>query len=87
MVEIGCDCKPLNSTGLPAENHHMLIPALVTVLLGAILNGGTAVMEEEDVVRHIALGAAGGAVAVGLLVVIFWLFGQFVEFDASDLHL
>ena len=59
MVGIGCDCKSLNSGYPPAENYLMLIPALLTVLLGAILNGGTAVMEDEDVVRHVALGAVG----------------------------
>ena len=63
----------------------MLIPGLLTVLLGAILNGGTAVMEDEDVVRHVALGAVGGATAVGLLVVIFWILGQFIEFDTSTI--
>ena len=83
MVGIERDCKPLNSTCAPAENQLMLIPALLTVLLGAILNGGTAVMEEEDVVRHIGLGAVGGAVAVGILVGIFWILGQFIEFDTS----
>ena len=61
----------------------MLIPALLTVLLGAILNGGTAVMEDEGVVRHIGLGAVGGAVAVMLLIGIFWVLGLFIEFDTS----
>ncbi len=83
MVGIGCDCKSLNSTVLTAEYQVMLIPALLTVLLGAILNGGTAVMEEEDVVRHVGLGAVGGGVAVGLLVGIFWILGLFIEFDTS----
>ena len=55
MVGMGCDCDFLNYTCRPAENQPMLIPALLTVLLGAILNGGTAVMEDEDVVRHIGL--------------------------------
>ncbi len=63
----------------------MLIPALLTVLFGAILNGGAAVMEEEDVIRHVALGAVGGAVAVGLLVVIFWVLGQFIDFDTASI--
>ncbi len=83
MVGIGCDCDFLNFTCRPAENQLMLIPALLTVLLGAILNGGTAAMEDEDVVRHIGLGAVGGAVAVGLLIGIFWLLGLFIEFDTS----
>jgi hypothetical protein len=83
MVGIGCDCDFLNPAYRPAENQPMLIPALLTVLLGAILNGGTAVMEDEDVVRHIGLGAVGGAVAVGLLIGIFWVLGLFIEFDTS----
>ena len=83
MVGMGCDCDFLNYTCRPAENQPMLIPALLTVLLGAILNGGTAVMEDEDVVRHIGLGAVGGAVAVMLLIGIFWVLGLFIEFDTS----
>ncbi len=83
MVGSGCDCDFLNYTRRPAENQPMLIPALLTVLLGAILNGGTAVMEDEDVVRHIGLGAVGGAVAVMLLIGIFWVLGLFIEFDTS----
>ncbi len=83
MVGIECDCDFLNSICRPAENQRMLIPALLTVLLGAILNGGTAVMEDEDVIRHIGLGAVGGAVAVGLLIGIFWVLGLFIEFDTS----
>lgn len=64
----------------------MLIPALLTILFGGILNGGTAVMEDEDVIRHVALGAAGGAVAVVLLLAIFWMLGQFVDFDTSTIR-
>ena len=65
----------------------MLIPALLTVLLGAILNGGTALMDGDDVVKHSAFGAVGGAAAVVVLVGIFWLLGLFIDFDTSALHL
>lgn len=63
----------------------MLIPALLVVLLGALLNGGTAAMDGEDVVRHVAWGAVGAAAAVGILAGMFWVFGQFIDFDTSDI--
>lgn len=65
----------------------MAIPILLVILLGAILNGGTAVMEGDDVAQHALFGAAGGAAAVAILVSVFWLLGLFIEFDTSPLHL
>ena len=65
----------------------MLIPMLLVILLGAILNGGTALMDGDDVAKHSAFGAVGAAVAVGILVGIFWVLGMFIEFDTSALHL
>ena len=65
----------------------MAIPILVVILLGAILNGGTAVMENEDVVQHSLYGAAGGAAAVAVLFVLFYLLGFFIDIDFSALEL
>lgn len=65
----------------------MLIPILLIVLLGAVLNGGTALMEGEDVAKYSLFGAAGGATAVAILAGILWVVGLFVEFDTSALHL
>ncbi len=65
----------------------MAVPILLVILLGALLNGGTAVMEREDVVQHTLYGAAGGATAVILLAGVFWLLGLFIEFDLSTFSL
>lgn len=65
----------------------MLIPILLTILVGAILNGGTALMDGEDVAKYSLFGAAGGAVAVAILAAALWLLGLFIEFDTSALHL
>ena len=65
----------------------MAIPILVVILLGAILNGGTAVMEDEDVVQHSLYGAAGGAAAVAVLFVLFAVLGLFIDIDFSALSL
>ena len=65
----------------------MAIPILVVILLGAILNGGTAVMEGEDVVQHSLYGAAGGAAAVAVLFVLFTVLGLFIDIDFSALEL
>lgn len=65
----------------------MGILILLVILLGAILNGGTAVMEREDVVQHSLYGAAGGAAAVAVLFGLFWVVGLFVEIDFTSLTL
>ena len=65
----------------------MAIPILVVILLGAILNGGTAVMEGDDVVQHSLYGAAGGAAAVAVLFGLFWVLGLFMDIDFSALEL
>jgi hypothetical protein len=65
----------------------MAIPILVVILLGAILNGGTAVMEREDVARHSLFGAAGGAAAVAVLFVLFWALGFVIDIDFAALEL
>ncbi len=65
----------------------MTAPIFLVILLGALLNGGTAAMEQEDVVRHSLFGAAGGATAVALLAGIFWILGLFIEFDLSTFSL
>jgi hypothetical protein len=65
----------------------MAIPILLVILLGALLNGGTAVMEGEDVVQHALYGAAGGATAVAILAAVFWVLGLFIEFDLSTFSL
>lgn len=65
----------------------MAIPILVVILLGAILNGGTAVMEQEDVVQHSLYGAAGGAAAVAVLFALFWALGLFMDIDFAALEL
>ena len=65
----------------------MFVPILLVILLGAILNGGTAVMDGEDVAKYSLFGAAGGAVAVVILAAIFWMLGLFIEFDTTALHL
>ncbi len=65
----------------------MAIPILLVIVLGALLNGGTAVMEGDDVVQHTLYGAAGGAVAVAVLFVVFWMLGLFIEFDLSTFEL
>ena len=65
----------------------MAIPILLVILFGAILNGGTAVMEGEDVAQHALYGAAGGATAVAILAAVFWVLGLFVEFDLSTFSL
>jgi len=58
----------------------MAITILLVILLGALLNGGTAVMEGEDVAQHTLFGAAAGAVAVAVLFALFWVLGLFIEF-------
>lgn len=58
----------------------MAITILLVILLGALLNGGTAVMEGEDIAQHTLFGAAAGAVAVAVLFAVFWLLGLFIEF-------
>ena len=63
----------------------MAIPILLVILLGAILNGGTAIMDNDDVVQHSLFGAAGGAVAVAVLVGLFWFLGLFIEIDFGAL--
>ncbi|NNJ47347.1 MAG: hypothetical protein HKO82_04860 [Acidimicrobiia bacterium] len=65
----------------------MAIMILLVILLGALLNGGTAVMEQEDVAQHALYGAAGGATAVAVLAGVFWILGLFIEFDLSTLSL
>lgn len=65
----------------------MVAPIFLVILLGALLNGGTAAMEREDVVHHTLYGAAGGATAVALLAGIFWVLGLFIEFDLSTFSL
>ena len=63
----------------------MGILILLVVLIGAILTGGTAVMEEEDVVKFSLFGAAGASVAVVILAGIFWVLGRFVDYDLSQI--
>lgn len=58
----------------------MAITILAVILLGALLNGGTAVMEGEDIAQHTLFGAAAGAVAVAVLFAVFWLLGLFVDY-------
>ena len=65
----------------------MAIPIFLVILLGALLNGGTAVMDGEDVAQHALYGAAGGAAAVAILAAVFWVLGLFVEFDLSTFSL
>lgn len=65
----------------------MFVPVILVILLGAILNGGTAVMDGEDVAKYSLFGAAGGAVAVAILAALFWMLGLFIEFDTTALHL
>ena len=65
----------------------MAIIILLVILLGAILNGGTAVMEQEDVAQHALYGAAGGATAVAVLAGIFWILGLFLDFDLTTISL
>ena len=65
----------------------MAIPILLVILFGAILNGGTAVMEGEDVAQHSLYGAAGGAAAVAVLFLVFWALGLFIDFDFAVLEL
>ncbi|MBT8215805.1 MAG: hypothetical protein HKN74_04565 [Acidimicrobiia bacterium] len=65
----------------------MAIPILLVILLGAILNAGTAIIEGDDVVQHSLYGAAGAAVAVALLVGVFWVMGLFIEIDFAALEL
>ena len=65
----------------------MAIPILLVILLGAILNGGTAVLEGEDVVQHSLYGAAGGAAAIAVLFVLFTVLGLFIDIDFSALEL
>jgi len=65
----------------------MAIPIFLVILLGALLNGGTAVMDGEDVAQHALYGAAGGATAVAILAAVFWVLGLFVEFDLSTFSL
>ncbi len=65
----------------------MAIPILLVIVLGALLNGGTAVMEGEDIPQHSLYGAAGGAVAVAALFAVFCVFGLFIGFAPSALHL
>jgi len=65
----------------------MVIPILLVILLGALLNGGTAIMEREDIVQHTLYGAAGGATAVAVLAGLFWILGLFIEFDLSTFSL
>ncbi len=63
----------------------MAIPIFLVILLGALLNGGTAVMEGDDVAQHALFGAAAGAAAVGILFCVFWVLGLFIDFDFSTL--
>ncbi len=65
----------------------MVLPIFLVILLGALLNGGTAAMESEDVVQHSLYGAAGGATAVAVLAGVFWVLGLFIEFDLSTFSL
>jgi hypothetical protein len=65
----------------------MVVPIFLVILLGALLNGGTAAMENEDVAQHALYGAAGGASAVVVLAGVFWVLGLFVEFDLSTFTL
>lgn len=65
----------------------MAIIILLVILLGAILNGGTAVMEQEDVAQHALYGAAGAAAAVAVLAGLFWILGLFIEFDLTTISL
>ena len=72
---------------MSAEETIVAVTILLVIVLGALLNGGTAVMEGEDVVQHTLFGAAGGAVAVSVLFLVFWVLGLFIEFDISTLQL
>ena len=65
----------------------MAIPILLVILVGAILNGGTAVLEGEDVVQHSLYGAAGAAAAVAVLFLLFTVLGLFIDIDFSALEL
>ena len=58
----------------------MAITILLVILLGALLNGGTAVMEGEDVAQHTLFGAAAGAAAVAVLFAVFWVLSLFVDY-------
>jgi hypothetical protein len=70
-----------------AEGTGMAIPILLVIILGALLNGGTAVLEGDDVVQHTLYGAAGGAAAIAVLFGLFWVLGFFIDVDFSALHL
>ena len=65
----------------------MAIPILLVIIVGALLNGGTAVLEGEDVAQHTLYGAAGGAAAIAVLFGLFWVLGFFIDVDFSALHL
>lgn len=65
----------------------MALPIMLVIVLGALLNGGTAAMEREDVVHHTLYGAAGGATAVAVLAGVFWVLGLFIEFDLPTISL
>jgi len=65
----------------------MAIPILLVIVVGALLNGGTAVLEGDDVVQHTLFGAAGGAAAIAVLFGLFWVLGFFIDVDFSALHL
>ncbi len=65
----------------------MVGPIFLVILQGALLNGGTAAMEREDVAHHALFGAAGGATAVAVLAGVFWVLGLFIEFDLPTFSL
>lgn len=54
-------------------------------MFGAVLTGGTALMDGDDVVKFSLYGAAGAAIAVAILAALLWVLGMFVDYDLGQL--
>lgn len=63
----------------------MALAVLIVVLFGAILTGGTALMDGDDVAKFSLYGAAGAAVAVTILGIVLWILGMFIDYDLGQL--
>lgn len=63
----------------------MALIVLAVVMFGAVLTGGTALMDGDDVVKFSLYGAAGAAIAVAILAALLWVLGMFVDYDLGQL--